>query len=56
MTNGKKILLFGATGEMGSRVGRCCVDTGHQVTGVSRGENTRHRASHRRENDHWGER
>jgi len=36
----KKVLLFGATGELGSRVAHCCVDSGHHVTGVTRGKNT----------------
>ena len=36
--NSRKVLLFGTTGEIGSRVGRFCVDAGHQVTGVSRGK------------------
>ena len=40
---GKKVLLFGTTGEIGSRIARKCVDLGHSVTGVSRGGNTRHR-------------
>ena len=44
MSNGKKVLVFGTTGELGSRVARCCVDAGHQVTGVSRGKTKLHRA------------
>ena len=38
-----KILVFGATGEIGGRIARGCVDAGHQVTGVTRGTNTRAR-------------
>ena len=41
--NGKKVLLFGVTGELGSRIGRFCVDAGHQVAGVSRGVHQLHR-------------
>lgn len=37
----RKILLFGATGEIGGRIARLAVDAGHSVTGVSRGQNTR---------------
>ncbi|MBU4285352.1 MAG: NAD-dependent epimerase/dehydratase family protein, partial [Verrucomicrobia bacterium] len=43
MSIGKKILVFGATGEIGSRVARGCVEMGHEVTGASRGINKRHR-------------
>ena len=44
MTNaGKRVLVFGATGEIGSRIARGCVEAGHATTGVTRGENTRHR-------------
>ena len=39
----KRVLVFGATGEIGSRVARGCVEEGHAVTGVSRGQNARHR-------------
>jgi len=39
----KRILIFGATGEIGSRIARGCVDAGHKVTGVTRGQNSRHR-------------
>jgi len=39
----KKVLIFGATGEIGSRIARGCVDEGYKVTGVTRGKNTRHR-------------
>ena len=42
-SNGKKVLLFGVTGELGSRIGRFCADAGHQVAGVSRGVNKMHR-------------
>ncbi|MFA6715405.1 MAG: NAD(P)-dependent oxidoreductase [Victivallaceae bacterium] len=37
----KKILVFGATGEIGGRIARLAADAGHQVTGVSRGLNKR---------------
>ena len=42
-SNGKKVLLFGVTGELGSRIGRLCVDAGHRVVGVSRGLNKSHK-------------
>lgn len=42
---GKHVLVFGTTGEIGARIARGCVDAGHQVTGVSRGTNTRHRVN-----------
>lgn len=41
----KKVLVFGATGEIGSRIVRRCVDEGYSTTGVSRGLNTRHRVN-----------
>ena len=37
----RTILLFGATGEIGSRVARFSVDEGHRVIAVSRGKNQR---------------
>ena len=37
----KKILIFGVTGEIGGRIARLAVDAGHNVTGVSRGQNKR---------------
>ncbi|MDD2479071.1 MAG: NAD(P)-dependent oxidoreductase [Victivallaceae bacterium] len=37
----KKILVLGATGEIGGRIARLAVDAGHQVCGVSRGLNHR---------------
>lgn len=37
----RTLLIFGATGEIGGRVARLCVDAGHRVIGVSRGRNTR---------------
>ena len=39
----KKILIFGATGEIGSRIARGCVGEGYKVTGATRGQNTQHR-------------
>ena len=46
MTNNtKRVLIFGATGEIGSRTARGCVDAGHKTTGVTRGKNTRHRVN-----------
>ena len=39
----KRILVFGATGEIGGRIARGCVDAGHRVTGVTRGVNPRPR-------------
>ena len=41
----KKVLIFGATGEIGSRIARGCVEAGHKTTGVTRGTNTRHRVN-----------
>ena len=42
MTNSsKKVLVFGATGEIGSRIARGCVEAGYETTGVTRGKNTR---------------
>lgn len=38
---GKKVLVLGATGEIGGRIARLAVDAGHQVCGVSRGLNSR---------------
>ena len=43
--NTKRVLIFGATGEIGSRIARGCVDAGHKTTGVTRGKNTRHRVN-----------
>lgn len=37
----RKIIVFGASGEIGGRIARGCVDSGHQVIGVSRGKNQR---------------
>lgn len=34
-----KVLVFGVTGEIGSRVARACAAAGHEVVGVSRGRN-----------------
>jgi len=39
----KKVVVFGTTGELGSRIARGCVDAGHQVVGVSRGQNKAYR-------------
>jgi nucleoside-diphosphate-sugar epimerase len=38
----KKVLVLGASGEIGGRIARGCVDAGYQVTGVTRGANARH--------------
>lgn len=38
---GKKVLVLGATGEIGGRIARLAVDAGHQLRGVSRGLNSR---------------
>ena len=45
MSNSKKVLILGASGEIGGRIARGCVDAGHQTTGVTRGTNTRHQVS-----------
>lgn len=37
----RKVIVFGATGEIGGRIARLCADAGHEVIGVSRGENQR---------------
>ncbi|MCJ8328669.1 MAG: NAD-dependent epimerase/dehydratase family protein [Lentisphaeria bacterium] len=37
----RKVVVFGATGEIGGRIAKGCVDAGHSVIGVSRGTNTR---------------
>jgi len=37
----KKVLVLGATGEIGGRIANLAVKAGHQVTGVSRGKNSR---------------
>jgi nucleoside-diphosphate-sugar epimerase len=36
-----KVLVFGATGEIGGRIARLAVDAGHEVIGVTRGQNKR---------------
>ncbi len=36
----RKVLVFGATGEIGGRIARLAVDAGHRVYGASRGGNT----------------
>ena len=36
-----KILVFGATGEIGGRIAKLAVDAGHSVIGVTRGQNKR---------------
>jgi len=38
----KKVLVFGATGEIGGRIAAGCVQAGYEVSGVSRGTNARH--------------
>jgi len=42
MSNTKRVLILGATGEIGGRIARGCVDAGYPTTGVTRGTNTRH--------------
>ena len=37
----KKVLVLGATGEIGGRIANLAVKAGHQVSGVSRGTNSR---------------
>ncbi len=39
----KQVIVFGATGEIGSRIAAGCQQAGHQVIGVSRGLNQRHK-------------
>ena len=39
----KRVLVLGATGEIGGRIARGCVDAGYRTTGVTRGTNARHR-------------
>ena len=39
----RKVIVFGATGEIGGRIAAGCVRAGHQVYGVSRGRNQRER-------------
>lgn len=41
--SGRKVLVFGATGEIGGRIACGCVRAGHKVIGISRGKNTRER-------------
>ena len=43
--NSKKVLVLGATGEIGSRIARGCVEAEYETTGVTRGMNTRHRVN-----------
>jgi nucleoside-diphosphate-sugar epimerase len=38
--NSRKVLVFGATGEIGGRIARDCVRAGHKVIGISRGKNS----------------
>lgn len=46
MTNSsKRVLIFGATGEIGSRIARGSIEAGHETTGVTRGKNTLHRVN-----------
>ena len=40
-TRQRKVIVFGATGEIGGRIAKGCVAAGHKVYGVSRGQNKR---------------
>lgn len=40
----RRIVIFGATGEIGGRIARGCVEAGHEVIGISRGHNKRPQA------------
>ncbi|MFA7517129.1 MAG: NAD(P)-dependent oxidoreductase [Candidatus Ratteibacteria bacterium] len=42
MHKNKRVLVLGATGEIGGRIAKGCVDAGYKVLGVSRGVNKRH--------------
>ncbi|HPY89870.1 MAG TPA: NAD-dependent epimerase/dehydratase family protein [Lentisphaeria bacterium] len=37
----RKVIVFGASGEIGGRIARLAVDAGHRVYGVTRGQNKR---------------
>jgi len=37
----KQVVVFGATGEIGGRIAKRCVEAGHKVVGISRGTNKR---------------
>jgi len=37
----KQVVVFGATGEIGGRIAKGCVEAGHKVVGISRGTNKR---------------
>jgi len=37
----RKVIVFGATGEIGGRIAKGCVEAGHKVYGISRGQNQR---------------
>ena len=37
----RKVIVLGATGEIGGRIAKGCVEAGHKVYGVSRGQNKR---------------
>lgn len=37
----RKVLVFGASGEIGGRIAKGCVEAGHKVYGVTRGQNSR---------------
>jgi nucleoside-diphosphate-sugar epimerase len=37
----RQVVVFGATGEIGGRIAKGCVEAGHKVVGISRGTNKR---------------
>ncbi|MFA7186135.1 MAG: NAD-dependent epimerase/dehydratase family protein [Victivallales bacterium] len=37
----RKVVIFGASGEIGGRIAQGCIEAGHEVIGVSRGQNKR---------------
>jgi len=37
----RQVVVFGATGEIGGRIAKGCVEAGHKVVGISQGTNKR---------------